>query len=87
MKEYIQIFEITARSSGYGKRPLIEKFKGEIDGRIRRQLIEVEYSSKSLKKQYKKVARLDRNYGESRRKEETVRRKEKEEDRERVEEN
>ena len=87
MKEYIQIFKRTARSSGYGKRPLIEEFKKEIDGRIRRQLIEVEYSSKSLKKQYKKVARLDRNYGESRRKEETVRRKEEEEDRERVEEN
>jgi len=50
MKEYIQIFKRIARSSRYGKKPLIEELKGEIDGRIRRQLIEVEYSSKILKK-------------------------------------
>ena len=47
----------------------MEKFKKEIDGRIRRQLIKAECSPKSIKQQYMKVVRLDQHYRKSQREE------------------
>ena len=46
--EFVQEFRRAVRKSGYEKRLLIEKFKREINGVIRRNLIEVEYSSGSI---------------------------------------
>jgi len=46
--EFVQEFRRVVRKSGYEKRLLIEKFKREINRVIRRNLIEVEYSSGSI---------------------------------------
>ena len=46
--EFVQEFRRAVRKSGYEKRLLIEKFKREINRVIRRNLIEVEYSSGSI---------------------------------------
>ena len=40
--EYVQIFKKTLRGSGYKGRPLIEEFKRELNGNIRRRLAEAE---------------------------------------------
>lgn len=48
MDEYIQMLKRVARSGSYEGRLLIEKFKREINGRIRRRLMKAEYSSKSI---------------------------------------
>jgi len=42
MEEFIQEFKRVARGSGYEGRPLVEKFKREMNGRIRRKLMEAE---------------------------------------------
>ena len=42
MEEFIQEFKRVARRSRYEGRPLIEKFKKGMNGRIRRKLMEVE---------------------------------------------
>jgi len=65
MEKFIQMFR-KAASSGYGKQALIEEFKREMDRRIRKRLMEVECSLKSINQWYKRVIRLDRNYRESR---------------------
>jgi len=53
MEKFIQMFRKAARSSSYGKQVLIEKFKRGIDRRIRKRLIEVECSFKSINQWYK----------------------------------
>ncbi len=40
MKEYMKEFKRVARGSRYEGRPLVEKFKREMNGAIRRKLIE-----------------------------------------------
>ena len=42
MEEFVQEFKKAARGSGYEERPLIEEFKREMNGGIRRKLIEAE---------------------------------------------
>ena len=42
MEEFIQEFRRAARGSGYEERPLVEEFKREMNGAIRRKLIEAE---------------------------------------------
>ena len=42
MEEFVQEFKRVARGSGYEGRPLVKEFKREINGGIRRKLIEVE---------------------------------------------
>jgi len=48
MEEFIQIFRKVARDSSYEGRVLIEEYKREINRRIRRRLIEVEYPLKNI---------------------------------------
>ena len=40
--EYVQLFKKTARGNGYEGRPLVEEFKRELNGNIRRRLAEAE---------------------------------------------
>lgn len=42
------MFKRTVRDSRYRERPLIKKFKREIDRRIRRWLMEIKYPPKSI---------------------------------------
>jgi len=42
MEEFVQEFKKAARGSGYEGRPLVEEFKREINGAIRRKLMEAE---------------------------------------------
>ncbi len=42
MEEFVQEFKRVARGSGYEGRPLVKEFKREINGGIRRKLMEVE---------------------------------------------
>ena len=46
--EHFQMFKRTVRDSRYRERPLIKKFKREIDRRIRRWLMEIKYPPKSI---------------------------------------
>ena len=61
MEEFIQEFKRVTRGSGYEGRPLVEKFKRRMNGRIRRKLIEVENLLASIKQWYKRAMALDRN--------------------------
>ena len=45
MEEFVQKFRKVARRSKYKKRPLIEEFKQEMNGRIQQRLIEPEFLS------------------------------------------
>jgi len=50
IKNFMQEFRRAARGSRYEERTLIGEFKREMNGVIRRKLIEVKYPSKSIKK-------------------------------------
>jgi len=76
MEEFIQEFKRAARGSGYEGRPLIEEFKREMSGGIRRKLMEVENPLTSIEQWYRRVTALDRNWRESRREEERLKKKE-----------
>ena len=76
MEEYVQEFKRTARGSGYERRPLIEEFKRGMNGGIRRKLMEVENPPTSIENWYRRATALDRNWRESRREEERLRKKE-----------
>jgi len=75
MEEFVQEFKRTARGSGYEGRPLVEKFKRGINRGIRRKLMEAENLLASIEQWYKRAMALDRNWIESRREEERLRRK------------
>ena len=76
MKEFVQEFKRVARGSGYEGRPLIGEFKRGINGGIRRKLMEVENPPSSIEQWYRRAMTLDRNWRESRREEERLRKKE-----------
>ena len=76
MEEYMQEFKRAARGSGYEGRPLIEEFKRGINGGIRRKLMEAENLPTSIEQWYRRATALDRNWRESRREEERLRKKE-----------
>ena len=76
IEEFVQEFERAARESGYEGRLLIEKFKREISGGIRRKLMEAENLPASIEEWYRRAMALDRNWRESRRKEERLKKKE-----------
>ena len=63
MEEFVQEFRRVARESSYKRWPLVEEFKIEMNGVIRRKLIEVEYQypSKSIEQWYKRAVNLDRH--------------------------
>jgi len=77
MEEFIQEFKRAARGSRYKGRPLVEEFKRGINGGIRRKLMEVENLPASIEQWYKRATALDRNWRESKRKEERLRGKKK----------
>jgi len=76
MEEFIQEFKRAARGSGYEGRLLVEEFKRGMNGGIWRKLMEVENSPSSIEQWYKRAMALDRNWRESRREEERLRKKE-----------
>ena len=49
MEEFVQEFKRVARGSGYEGRPLVEEFKREMNGGIRRKLMEAENQPASIK--------------------------------------
>ena len=73
MEEFVQEFKRAARGSGYEGRPLIEEFKREMNGGIRRKLIELENPPDFIEQWYRRAIALDRNWRKSRREEERLR--------------
>ena len=76
MEEFVQEFKRAARGSGYEERPLVEEFKRGINGGIRRKLMEAENPPTSIEQWYRRATALDRNWRESRREEERLKKKE-----------
>ena len=76
MEEFIQIFKRVARGSGYKGQLLIEEFKRGVNGGIQRKLMEVEDPLTSIEQWYQRAMALDRNWRESRREEERLKKKE-----------
>ena len=76
MEEFVQKFKRAARDSEYEGRPLMEEFKREINGEIRRKLMEAENPLASIKQWYRRAMALDRNWRKSKREEEKLRKKE-----------
>ena len=74
MEEFIQEFKRAARGSGYKERPLVEEFKRGINGTICYRLMKIEQQPTLIKQQYNRVVVLDRNWRESKREEERLRR-------------
>ena len=64
------------RGSGYEGRPLVEEFKRGMNGSIRRKLMEAENPPTSIEQWYRRATALDRNWRESRREEERLRKRE-----------
>ena len=75
MEEFVQEFRRAARGSEYKERPLVKEFKQGINGAIRRKLIEAKYQPETVKQWYNRAIALDRNWRESRREEEQLRRR------------
>ena len=73
MEEFMQKFKWAARGSGYEGRPLVEEFKREMNGGIRRKLMEVENLLASIEQWYKMATALDQNWRVSQREEERLR--------------
>jgi len=73
MEEFVQEFRRAARRSRYKGCPLIEEFKRGINATIRRRLMEAECQPSSIKQWQKQVIALYRNWRESRREEERLR--------------
>ena len=61
MKEFVQEFQRTAKSSGYERRALVEKFKKKISRAIRRKLMEVKRHLTSIEQWYKHTTNLNRH--------------------------
>ena len=61
MEEFVQEFKRVARGSGYEGRPLVEEFKREINGEIRRKLMESKNPLVSIKQWYRRATALNRN--------------------------
>jgi len=73
IEEFVQEFKKVARGSGYEGRPLVEEFKQGMNRGIRRKLMEAENLPTSIENWYRRATALDRNWRESRRKEERLR--------------
>ena len=76
MEEFVQEFKRAARGSGYEGRLLIEEFKRGMSGGIWRKLMEAENPPTSIEQWYRRATALDRNWRESRREEERLKKKE-----------
>jgi len=75
MEEFVQKFKRAVRGSGYEGRPLVEEFKRGMNGVIRRRLMEAENQLGSIEQWYKRAMALNRNWRESKQKEERLREK------------
>ena len=75
MEEFVQDFKRIARGSGYKGCLLIEEFKQGMNGSIRRKLMEAENQLATIEHWFRRAIALDRNWRESRREEERLRRK------------
>jgi len=75
MKDFVQDFKRVARGSSYEGHPLIEEFKRDMNGVIRRKLMEAETQPSSIEQWFSRVIALDRNWRESRREEKKLREK------------
>jgi len=64
--KYMQEFKKVARRSGYKRRPLIEEFKRELNGAIRRKLAKAEEPPTTIGEWQERAVRLDRNQRQSR---------------------
>jgi len=76
MEEFVQEFKQAARGSGYEGRLLVEEFKRGMNMGIRRKLMEAKNPPASIEQWYRRETALDRNWRESRREEEQLRKKE-----------
>jgi len=76
MEKFVQEFKRVARGSGYEERLLVEEFKRGMNGGIRRKLMEAENPPTSIEQWYRRAMALDRNWRESRREKERLRKKE-----------
>jgi len=65
MEKFVQKFRRITRRSEYKRRSLVEKFKQGINGMIRRKLIEVERSFKSIEQWYERAVNLDKHWRNS----------------------
>ena len=73
IEKFVQEFQRTARGSRYKRRPLVEEFKRGMNGAIRRKLIEAEHQPELVEQWYNRATSLDRNWRESKKKEERLR--------------
>ena len=73
MEEFVQEFKRATRGSRYKGRLLVEEFKRGINKVIRRKSVEAENQPASIEQWYKRAIALDRNWRESRKKEERLR--------------
>jgi len=73
MEEFVQEFKRAARGSGYKKQPLVEEFKKGMNRAIKRKLMEAENQPGSIEQWFRRATALDKNWRESRRKEERLR--------------
>ena len=74
-EEFVQDFKRVTRGSGYEGCPLIEEFKRDMNGSIRRKLMEAENQPATIEHWFRRAITLDHNWRESRREEERLRRK------------
>ena len=74
MEKFVQEFRRATRGSRYEGRPLIEEFKREMNGMIRRKLMDAERPSTSIEQWYECATNLDRYWRKSRRIEERLKR-------------
>jgi len=70
--KYVQEFKKIARGSGYEGRPLVEEFKRELNGSIRRKLAEAEEPPTTIGEWQERAVRLDRNQRQNRIEEKTL---------------
>ena len=61
MEEYMQDFKRVVRGSRYEGWPLIEEFKREMNGVIRRKLMEAENQPDSIEQWFRRAMALDQN--------------------------
>ena len=76
MEEFVQEFKRAVRGSRYEGWPLVEEFKRGMNGGIRRKLMEAENPPTSIEQWYRRAMALDRNWRESRREKERLKKKE-----------
>ena len=72
IEEFVQEFKRAARESGHEGRPLVEEFKRGINRVIRRRLMEFKNQPDSIEQWYRRATALDRNWRESKKKEERL---------------